>query len=358
MKLSRLAKILFLLAIAAPALHAQNQEGVLSWPPTPAGPNEPVSIPAHALITPAERTAALELLDRARQNSSLFVPRATPFDIKVSFTATGAEYDGAGSLEEIWFAPNLWRFTAQLGDFSMMRGVSRGPFFGENSADVVPMRVQSAWHIMMSPIAPVSSNSMLRSADVNWRGMQLTCVLVSGDVPKDVPRHWVEFEYCIEPRTGLLRLYSIAPGMYVVYDYSKALQFDGHEIPREITEFIGESVVLAIHIQEISDASNVDHATLEPPTPMQRMNPLTTAQRLPMIVNGPRVAGVPINCVIVHATVDPQGKILEEEVAASSLPELSQRALDLVKNTTMSHAPPGTQREVFINVQFIGKNPN
>jgi hypothetical protein len=75
--------ILLLLALAAPVIHAQNQEGVLNWAPTPAGPNEPVRMPAHALLTPAERTPILELLDRAQQNLFLFVLRGTPFKLKL-----------------------------------------------------------------------------------------------------------------------------------------------------------------------------------------------------------------------------------------------------------------------------------
>ena len=55
--------------------------------------------------------------------------------------------------------------------------------------------------------------------------------------------------------------------------------------------------------------------------------------------------------MIVHATIDPGGNVIEEELSAASEPQLAQSALDLVKKTNFGFSA-ADQRDAYINVRF------
>ena len=46
--------------------------------------------------------------------------------------------------------------------------------------------------------------------------------------------------YCVDPKTGELQTYSIAPGIYSAYDYTNALAFHGQTLPRRIAVMEGQ----------------------------------------------------------------------------------------------------------------------
>jgi hypothetical protein len=46
-------------ALSPVSLCSQAQEGPLNWRPTPTSPYDPVTLPAHSLVTPGERARAL-----------------------------------------------------------------------------------------------------------------------------------------------------------------------------------------------------------------------------------------------------------------------------------------------------------
>ena len=55
--------------------------------------------------TPEKRAAALNLLERARQNTDLHGLSSAPFALKASFDSAGsAQNTGSGKLEEIWLS--------------------------------------------------------------------------------------------------------------------------------------------------------------------------------------------------------------------------------------------------------------
>ncbi len=69
------------------------------------------------LTKPADRSAALDLLGRARQNLNLH-DVSTPYALKVSFETNGAaQMEGEWTMEELSDGGSHWRWTAQLGDF-------------------------------------------------------------------------------------------------------------------------------------------------------------------------------------------------------------------------------------------------
>src|SRR5437764_1496524 len=79
--------------------------------PVPPDPHELATGPVQIPSTPSERAAALSLLERARQNAEMHVPGGSPFNIRISFNATGAgnTFSGPGSMTELWFSGRQWR---------------------------------------------------------------------------------------------------------------------------------------------------------------------------------------------------------------------------------------------------------
>lgn len=352
--------LICLLAAAAAGSLAQNQQGVLNWRPTPTSPFDPVTMPATTLVTPGERARALELLDRARQNYDLKIPRGPSYSLSASFISNGQlTYEGSGRFEEVWAAPNLWKFTAQLGDFSMTRLEVRGSELGQQSADAIPARIQMARTFATDPVPAIGQGPMLRSADVIWRGMKLTCVLLSGDVPGGIPRHWVEMEWCVDPESGLLHTYSIAPGVYAIYDYSRPVNFEGHTLAGEVTVYKNSTKEMDIRVESIRAMGQLADADFQPAgdaQAMKHMGDFGRAMRGQQIVDGPRDPGIPIQPVIVHATFRSDGTVSEIEPITETNPELVERAVALVRSSHFGHMQPGAQQEMYIGVQFMLRN--
>ena len=108
---------------------------------------------------------------------------------------------------------------------------------------------------MVSNFAP----SLMRMATAKWEGTEIACILISGggnDATATPVRRWEENEFCIDPKTGLLRIHSEAPGIYSIYDYNGAMEFHGRVVPRQTTIVEGGTSVLQIHLEDIQDANN------------------------------------------------------------------------------------------------------
>src|SRR5271154_1563338 len=89
--------------------------------PPPPDPHEMVTRQPRILSKPAERSAAVEILDRARRNADLH-SISTPYALKVSFETNGAaQTEGAGTMEELSDGASHWRWTAQLRDSHVIR---------------------------------------------------------------------------------------------------------------------------------------------------------------------------------------------------------------------------------------------
>jgi hypothetical protein len=351
MRLFLLAAIPFSLLIQAQPTRGQ----VMSLAAVPDTPLELVTGSARALITPEERDAAMDLLMRARQNVTLHAAVVPPFQMKVSFTSTGgSQFEGDGTMEEIYAGP-VMRWTARLASSSQLHIVSGGQVFATNPNEPVPMRVQMVRGAIFQPIGPTPGTGMIRSQNVQRDGQELTCLLLSGSVPTaPMPRQWVETEFCIDPATALLHSWSAAPGIYVNYDYSDAIQFHGRTLARQITVVEGNKPLLQIRIDSLKDADNLDPHIFEPAREMTSAGPafvLGYPQRFP-IRAGLLENSTPqmIQPVIVHATLsNVDGRVLEAEALQDTNPQLAQDAVELVEHSRFPAT--GMQQEVFINVQ-------
>lgn len=356
----RCLRLLFLPCLTLSTGFAQDQVA-----PVPGDPLELATGPVQLAGTADERAAILSLLERARQNNHLHAPAGAPFDLKVSFISSGqTAYTGPGEMEEVWVAPGTWRWTAQLGSYSQSRIYYHGSAYDINAHAYLPLRLQMVRTAIFWPVSGNLADRLIRSAAANWKGVPVTCALISGtrsEVTAVPGRQWQEEEFCVDPKSGLLQTYSVAPGIYNVYDYSNAIQFHGSTLARQISTIENGIPVLQMQIENLHDAGAVDSASFTPTAEMQ--SPGFTIRgplRFPQLARNPQIASGTIQPVIVHALLDVTGKVLEAESLDTANASLSEAALQLVQSS--NYGPPAVrganvQREVFINVQFTSQQP-
>lgn len=349
--LCRLPLVISILLLSIGIAFAQEVHGI-QWAPVPADANEPVTGMPKVLTNPQERSQALQLLDRARQNYTFYGPQQPAFTMNVSFSSSGqSEFEGEGSMHETWFG-SVVRWSAKIGTKETLRVIYHNQVWGDDSP--VPMRVQMARAALLWPVVNPPARVMLRTAPAVIHGTSAVCILTSGSMgPAPQPRHWVEKEYCIDPENGNLLLWSEGPGHFVVYDYTTSTQFQGHVVANDVTIYEAGGRVMLIHVDGIQDPG-VKPDSLRP-SPQLMAGPRSFVLAGPMKYPLPMppdqgVMPVMIQPVFVHATLDREGHVIEAEALQNSNPELATRAIDVLKSHNQGSS--GVQREVFVNVEF------
>jgi hypothetical protein len=332
-----------------PALLAQTN-------PPPPDPHEVVTRAPRTLTKPTDRSAALDILGRARHNYNLR-DISTPYALKVSFETNGtAQMEGAWTMEEISDGASQWRWTAQLQDLQILRIGTDGRVYGNNPSEPVPLRVQLVRSALHWPITRNAGASAIRAADVEFNGIPVSCFLLSASIPPNpAPRSWVEREYCIDPATGFLQMWSEAPGIYAIYDYSGSRSFHGHTLPRQVSIFEDGRLAVQARVESLEDVASLDPALFKFTPELADADEsftLASPNRFPMRVDPSDGPTSPFfQPVIVHAILDAQdGRVLDAEPLQTADRDLSRAAIDMVNSTTFP--PSGFQQEVFINVQF------
>ena len=131
----------FILAVVLPYSSA-----LLAQIPLTVSPSDPLELatgPTKVLNTSQDRSAILELVDRARQNFDMHAAGTPPFQINVSFDASGrVAYTGAGTMEETWLSAQHWRWSARLGAYWQTRIAAMGQVFDSKTPGGIPMRLQ------------------------------------------------------------------------------------------------------------------------------------------------------------------------------------------------------------------------
>jgi hypothetical protein len=330
-------------------------EADLAVAPVPPDPYELVNGGVRSLVMPADRTAAIYLLERAKQYSKLHMPDTPAYRMQVSFNASGSAADtGPGELTETRWPTQGWRWTARLGSFSIVRVGFRRQMFGDKHVTAIPMRIHMLRNAIFWAAQATPSNAQIRMAAVQANGSPATCILLSGMPPatQSQTRLWEEAEYCIDNASGALLVHSTAPGTFTVYGYTKNLQFHGRLMPDRITIYVAGATVVDAHL-EIADAGPVDESLLKP-TPEMLSNgepvSLSGPTKFPLIASSPSPTNM-IQPVIVLAEIDAEGNVPDLEVSSAANAALAPAALEFVKKRNFGAS--GSQRVAYINVKFV-----
>ncbi len=322
----------------------------------PPDPHEPVTGAVQVVTSPADHAATLYLLERARQNSLTHNRGMQPYHFTASFNAVGsAEGSGSGELTEIWMNGQKWRWTANLGGASVVRVSNRGRLLENSHVAAIPMRAHMLRNEIFWALDEYAAKAQLRTAQVQWNGKPATCILasgVTGAATQTQGRLWQEEEYCVDNSSGLLVMHSIAPGTFAVFGYTTNQQFHGRTMPDRITLYVGGSMV-ADSSFSIVDANSGDQAAIVSGSETmsgERVVGVQMPVRMPITAPAGATSSGTQQSVMIHADVDGEGKIVEEELSATGDPSLTQAALDLVKATEFG--PTGTQRQMYLNVVF------
>jgi hypothetical protein len=347
--------VLILIALSSGFVSAQTKQVA----PVPGDPLELATGPATIADTPEKRSAILNLLERARQNNNLHVSGMNPFDLKASFNSSGsAGNSGPGTIEESWLSGATWKWSEHLGSYSQLRIFHKGVAYDSNPGSYQPLRLQMIRQAVFWPVAGNFANDVIRVAEASWNGKPVTCALIAGpraNASQETGRQWIEEEFCVDPATGFLQTYSIAPGIYDVYDYSNALEFHGHTLARRITIVENSIPIATVELNEIKDLNTTDASLFTPGADMKGPGiTIGPPMRFPQFAKHAAATSV-VQPIIIHAALDVSGRVLEAEALQTSDSALSDAALKLVKNT--NYGPTRNrqlvQRDVFVNVQFV-----
>ena len=334
---------------------APGQAVATNFPPAPPTPDpfELVTSQPESAQTADARYNAIALLRRAEQNREFFAPAfdmisqppftreqaAPPYDAKISFTALGqAQQVGPGEMEETRDAFGDRRWTGSFGSFSLTRIISAADdhFYDLGSPGPIPIRLHMVRELLLASLPDLAdfTPASIRTAKATLDGTSLICVLTSVTPALPPARDWSEREYCIDPQFELLRVYSAAPGIYVIFRYGDSNAFHGHMVADQFT--IAEAGVAVL--QGTISVTDPDTDSLDPArfTPTEQMRtdgvnlfgPISALY--PVLSRGSNTSEPP---VVVHATLGANGEVVEAEALQTSNSALSQSALELVKKS-------------------------
>jgi hypothetical protein len=363
--------IALMAAIVAPV---RGQTGVRPLPipsltsiPVPYDPSELVTGDAPVIQNAEERAATLELLAKAQRLSNV---RLRPYDLKTTFTSYGSlPSDGRWTLEDTSPGVGAYRWTAQGPSFSGVFLSLNKLLWSDQPGGAVPLRLAQVRSAIFgiyfgSGIGPFAT---LRVANGYLNGGELRCVLVARGSPRTAQpelakgRSFGESEYCVDPRTGLLALYSPVPGLYIHYDYASAEHFHDLTIADRFTISEGGKTIIEARTESVSDALP-KNSNLFLPT---RLNPIGAGEVMEVPTLVTRTSGSPagntnVEVVVVHGILSPDGKLNEAEVLTSTNVSLDERALEHAANAPMLRMDASTQsgaaqhlREIIFTEEFV-----
>jgi hypothetical protein len=274
------------------------------------------------------------------------MPGGSPFTLKASINVTSGSKTGTGQVTETWLNGRQWRFDQTLGSYSETRVSVEGQIFEKHSS-FTPMVVQMVRSSLFWPVGGNPAVNTMRTAQASWNGKPVTAILISGSTDATPPgRHWAETEYVVDNNSGLLQIYSRAPGTFAIYGYTQGLQFHGRSMPDHVTIFVAGVQPVDGQVS-IADPNAAETATLKAEMGMQRTVMTAMNQRFPLFARDPTNSGV-IKPVIVHVTIDDHGDVVESEVSAAADPALADQATALVKNSKFG----ANRMDAYVAVRF------
>jgi hypothetical protein len=343
----------------------------LPRPSIPTDPLEPVTGGAQAPQTPEARFAAMTLLTKARQLSSVM---SEPYDLKTTFvTSGGLPSDGSWTLEDIAPGKGIYRWSAQGPNYAavnLYNTTTRGLLYSNQPGAVLPLRLVQVREALFFNITQIGPQVPLRTAVGYVNGAEQRCVLIGPAIPGQTSgdtRGWGDTEYCVDAATGLLTIYSPVPGLYVHYSYANAIKFHDKTVAGSFTISEAGRVVINAKTESVSDPGDPKSALFDPAgmTAIGVGRVMTPATRWRgSVLNGtiPRQStNFGIQVVVLHGSVSPDGHLSETELIASSDPSLYAKALEQASKWSGGIRPenqsqPGTTQqshEMLFTVEFV-----
>jgi hypothetical protein len=356
--------------VASP-LSLQNLSA-LPRPAVPADPLDPVTGGAQPVQNAEQRAAVVTLLTKARDLSNV---RAQPYDLKTTFvTSGGLPSDGSWTLQDTSPGRGLYRWSAQGPNYAavnLYNNTTQGMLYSNQPGGVLPLRLVQVREAIFFNFAPIGPQVPFRTAAGYVNGAAQNCVLIGQILRGQTSgggRSWGDSEYCVDSSTGLLTTYSPAPGLYIHYDYSNAIQFHNKTIPGSFTISEAGRVVINAKTESVSDPGDPKSGLFDPAgmTPLGVGTAMTPAFNLrtmaPLDFNSLRAAkNLAVQVVVLHGSLSPDGHLSETELLASSDASFNQKALDQANQFsktlgTATQAQPGaTQQshEMIFTFEFV-----
>ena len=360
MRFSRLlfspALIVFLLPPLVSAQRVNMQ--ALAEPRVPGDPLELVTADAQPVQNAEQRAAAVQLLDKAR---TLFNVRAQAYDLKTTVTTS----DGAWNLEDVSPGHGVYRWTAQGPSYDVVNLYTGGMLYSTQPSGGLPLRLAQVRSAIFHTYPWVGTRASTRTATGSLNGAQVNCVLITHTPPARTsagPRLWEEAEYCADAQSGRLVTWSLAPGVYVAYDYSHPVQFHNASLPGAFTITQDGRVAADVRVESLTDPGNADDTPFKPTgLAAAGVGPLMSEPWMvrTMVARGVNSPNAAMQVVVVHGMLTPDRKMTETEIVASSDSSLNQAALDQAAQWQSWQAEEDSQpgatpqaHEVYFTVRF------
>jgi hypothetical protein len=340
----------------------------LTTVPVPDDPLELVTSGARLVQSGEERAEMLDLLIKAHRLSNV---RLHAYELKTTFTSYGSSTsDGRWILDDTSPGPEVYRWTAEGPSFSGIFLAVNRLLSSNQSGGAMPLRLAQVRDAMWSAYLPeIGPHATLRVASGYLGGAELRCVLVAHGFYQKAPppfasgRSFDESEYCVNPQSGLLEMFSRYPGVYVRYDYSNHLRFHEQTIPDGFTITEHGKTLIQAKTESVGDAPPANSGLFEP----SGLRQLGVGQLVaaPMQVrsfqSSPSVDGSsPPQVVVLHGMVSPEGQFSEVEILATTNSALDDAAVAHANRAHSLQAGAETQpgvtpqsREVIFTVEFL-----
>jgi hypothetical protein len=313
----------------------------------------------HPVQGVSQRAEIINLLLNAHRISNV---RAQAYDLKTTFIASGSSSSsGTWQLEDISPGAGLYRWTAQGPNYSAVNLQSNRIMYSNQAANSLPLRLLQVREAIFYSEPVVGPRATIRTANGSINGVDVICALISHNAPASSQtggRRWDEEEFCVDPKAGTLMTYSLAPGLYVLYDYSKALQFHGKLIADKFTITQAGQTVVEAETESVTDPSN--NAAMFQTAGLNQIGvgPVMSA---PWHVRARRPSpGSTAQIVVLHGMQSPDGQLSEIELLASSDASLNEPALAAASKWTgglMSQEPESgatpQSHEVLMTIQYF-----
>lgn len=330
-------------------------------------PKDSELVSAASIDQQTDRTAALQLLGRARENYQLR-KSGHGYDLRVTFTVNSGgqtAHDGLWEMEDIFDPAQGLHWSANTSGYAITEISLSGTHYLEHTGDYIPLRLHEARAALFDPMpsAAATDNARIRSATVVFNGTELKCVLLSGPRGGGVSaggRGWTEAEECIDPQSGLLRLQSQAPGRYFSYDYANGPGLEGRRFPRGVTVTEGGQKVTEIRVESLTAVSSADPQLFQPTAAMKAGGPAIVMGEAKKFLRSASAGRVPVraavDAVCIFGLVTPSGQLVEAHSLQPGNPD-SQAALDDARKLRFPAATAAgagvPQYFAFIIEQFV-----